>query len=52
MSTDVYKTYYMGSAGHMFYLTPGAYEPQHQMGDHDDLQRRTRLGFLGGRING
>ena len=27
MSTDVYKTYYMGSAGHMFYLTPGAYDP-------------------------
>ena len=52
MSTDVYKTYYMGSAGHMFYLTPGAYDPNIKWETTTTYNVGLDFGFLGGRING
>ena len=52
MSTDVYKTYYMGSAGHMFYLTPGAYDPNIKWETTTTYNVGLDFGFLGDRING
>ena len=43
MSTDVYKQYNMGSAGYFVLPHPRRLRPRHQVGDHDDLQRRPRL---------
>jgi TonB-dependent SusC/RagA subfamily outer membrane receptor len=48
MSTDVYKTYYMGSAGHMFYLTPGAYDPNIKWETTTTYNVGLDFGFLGG----
>ena len=52
MSTDVYKTYYMGSAGHMFYLTPGAYDPNIKWETTTTYNVGLDFGFLKGRIHG
>lgn len=52
LSTDVYHTYNMGSAGQVFYLTPGAYDPNIKWETTTTYNIGVDYGFLSDRITG
>ena len=52
MSTDVHYTYYMGSDGYMFYLTPAAYDPDIKWETTTTYNLGLDFGFLDDRISG
>ncbi len=52
LSTDVYHTYNMGSAGHTFYLTPGAYDPEIRWETTTTYNAGLDFGFVADRITG
>ena len=52
LSTDTYHTYNMGSAGHTFYLTPGAYDPDIRWETTTTYNAGLDFGFASDRITG
>lgn len=52
MSTDVYKTYDMGSDGYMTYLTPSAYDPNIKWETTTTYNVGVDFGFWGERFSG
>ena len=52
LSTDVYHTYNMGSAGQTFYLTPGAYDPNIKWETTTTYNAGLDFGFINDRILG
>ena len=52
LSNDVYHSYNMGSAGHTFYMTPGAYDPDIRWETTTTYNAGLDFGFASDRITG